>query len=100
MAFSVASGQVVAGYVPSVSWMCSGDFLGQVAGAVCSYGGVEGVPEVGGGALGILGKWAFLSIFQSPILGGVGTGLGFSSGLYLLDVHPSLPASLCSGDPP
>lgn len=64
MAFSVASGQVAAGYAPSVSRMCSGDFLGQVAGGcgVCSYGGVERVPEVGGRALG---KWGFLSIFQS-----------------------------------
>lgn len=63
MAFSVASGQVASGHAPSVSWMCSRDFLGQVAGGVCGYGGVEGVPEVGGGALWILGKWGFLSIF-------------------------------------
>lgn len=68
MGFSVASGQEAAGHAPSVSRMCSGDFLGKVAGGcggscgVCSYGGVEGIPEVGGGALG---KWGFLSIFQS-----------------------------------
>lgn len=58
MAFSVASGQVAAGYAPSVSRMCSGDFLGQVVGGcgVCSYGGVE---------VEALGKWGFLSIFQT-----------------------------------
>lgn len=60
----MASGQVAAGYAPSVSRMCSGGFLSQVAGGVCGYGGVEGVPEVGGSPLGVLGKWGFLSIFQ------------------------------------